>query len=230
MPNLRDSDAEHHGKVSSMHSNLWGELLDCDENYAHSYLKWCISQLKHNKNNIKHFQLKNDLKMAQRTNNKEEEQEILNQIRYVKPKGFPYNIKRGDIVLVKFGINLADEICDLQKDQTMKEDHGHYSIIIAQKGFMFLVVPLSSQAQPNPQNPNLVMTIEGLGIGNSNQTHVIFNQIQSVSIRRISKIKSLLPEGKMSLPPEILEELEGKLSEYMGIEDKNSSSILENSI
>lgn len=223
MTNLRDSSNQ--STVKALHANFWGELLDVDEKYAESYLNWCTKQLKENKKNSQHIVLKGQLRQATES----EKIAIKKQIKYVKPKGYPLDVKRGDIVLVQFGINLGDEISDLQKDQTMKKDHGHYSVVLAQKGFMFLVVPLSSQRQKNSVNPDLEMCIRGLGIGDSEESHVVFNQIQSVHIRRIKNISSLLPEGKMSLDPTVLTNLEEKISAFMGINYINEHISLEKS-
>ena len=37
------------GKIQSLSVNLWNELQDMDENYAESYLNWCIEKVKVNK-------------------------------------------------------------------------------------------------------------------------------------------------------------------------------------
>ncbi|GAB0171921.1 type II toxin-antitoxin system PemK/MazF family toxin [Lysinibacillus sp. CTST325] len=212
MADLRNSTKNT--SVKALHSTFWGELLDVDENYAESYLNWCLKQLKENKNNMKHVNLKKQLSKA----TVEEEGKIKKQIRSVRPKGHPREIKQGDIVLVQFGINLGDEISDLQKDQSMKEEHGHYSVVLAQKGFMFLVVPLSSQKQ-SYKDSGVEMCIKDLGIGDSNNSYVMFNHIQSVHIRRIKNIQSLLPSGKINLEPAILKELTDKICKFMKIDE-----------
>lgn len=211
MADLRSSTKNT--SVKALHSTFWGELLDVDENYAESYLNWCLKQLKENKNNMKHVNLKKQLSKA----TVEEEGKIKKQIRSVSPKGHPRKIEQGDIVLVQFGINLGDEISDLQKDQSMKEEHGHYSVVLAQKGFMFLVVPLSSQKQSSKDS--VEMCIKDLGIGDSNNSYVMFNHIQSVHIRRIKNIQSLLPSGKINLEPTILKELTDKICKFMKIDE-----------
>lgn len=231
MTDLRNSTKQT--SIKALHATFWGELLDVNEEYAQSYLTWCIKQLKENKKNTKHIHLKKQLRSLKLPNDKQIKEGIQKQMKYVSPKGYPRDIKRGDIVLVEFGINLGDEISDLQKDQTMKKDHGHYSIVLAQRGFMFLVVPLSSHMQSNTRNPGIEMSIKDLGIGDSDESHVVFSQIQSVHIRRIKNIQSLLPKGKTSLNPDVLGELEQKIKEYMGIiekNDKNEHIILEQSI
>jgi hypothetical protein len=218
---LRGSSKEN--AVKALQANLLGELLDTDENYAESYIKWCIKQLQENKNNNKHINLKKVLRQA---SSEAEKISIEKQIRVARPKGFPRDIKRGDIVHVKFGINLGDEISDLQKDNTMKADHGHYSVVLAQKGFMFLVVPLSSHKQ-HSNDPDLAMCIKGLGIGDSDESHVVFSQMQSVHIRRIKNIQSLLPVGKKGLDPVVLGELDNKIAKYIGINAKIEEISLE---
>lgn len=223
MVNLRDSSKE--SAVKALQANFWGELLDVDENYAESYLKWCITQLKENKQNTKHIALKNALKGASTP----ERFGIQKQIRNVKPKGFPLNITPGDIVLVRYGINVGDEIGDLQRDNTLKNDHGHYSVVIKQKGFMFLVIPLSSQRQKSI-DPNEEMFFENLGIGTTNKSHVMFSQIQSVHIRRIKSIQSFLPDGKTNLKTDDFLNLKEKLTVYMDINNKKEDITLESSI
>ena len=223
MTNLRDS--ANQGNVKALQANLWGELLDADEKFAESYLTWCIKQVKENKKNQKLIELNREKFKAKKDNEKEE---IQKQIRSVQPKGHPYQITKGDVVLVQFGINVGDEISDLQKDQTMKRDHGHYAVVLAQKGFMFLVVPLSSQPQSNRKNPDMEMCIEDLGIGNSDKSYVMFSQVNSIHIRRIKKIQSLLPTGKTSLNSEVLGQLEEKIVDFLGIIYKNEPLTLEN--
>ncbi|RUU74309.1 hypothetical protein EOC06_33960 [Mesorhizobium sp. M7A.F.Ca.MR.362.00.0.0] len=223
MTNLRDSDNQ--SAARALHSSFWGELLDVDQNYAESYLKWCIAQLKENKRNTKHIALKNAFRNADES----AKFNLRKQMGTVKPKGHPLGINPGDIVLVRYGINVGDEISDLQRDNTLKNDHGHYSVVVKQKGFMFLVVPLSSQRQRS-NNPAEELSFKGLGIGTTDESHVMFNQIQSVHIRRLKNIQSLLPEGKCSLNPDDFTALKDKLSLFMDLNSEKNDITLENSI
>lgn len=90
----------------------------------------------------------------------------------------PYQMKRGDIVWVDFGINVGDEFGDDGTD-------GHFAMIWAQQGFMFIVIPLSKQERVDKYTVNLGI-IEGLPY--SQNSYAKLDNIKSIHIRRIKRI------------------------------------------
>jgi hypothetical protein len=187
---------------------LWSELLDVDENYAETYLRWCLNKLKINKQHQEELRLKRERNNA---TTEDKKKELTLKIKAISHKNLPKNISKGDIVHVNFGINLGDELSDI--DYNNKPLTGHYGIVLGQKGFMFLIVPITSQAQRVEPK----MTLKDLGLpGTTTESHVAFAKMRCVHIRRIQRIHSL-PEGKKTLSPELLKELEEKVLEFWSL-------------
>jgi hypothetical protein len=197
---LRDSTQLSH--VQSKFHTLWGKLLDIDEKHAESYLDWFLEMVGTNNKHAEELALKRKLKAAASV----DVPALRAALSSVKPKGHPVNISKGDIVRVRFGINVADEFSDLRSDFTMNA--GHYAIVLAQKGFMFLVLPMTSHSQPS-QNPDLVMTVDTTNIPGEDVGHVVFSQ-------RISRIPGF-SDGKYSITAEEFAELDEKLGKYLVI-------------
>ncbi|MFJ8357023.1 hypothetical protein [Bacillus paramycoides] len=207
---LRDSSniSKSRGTLNA----LWSELLDIDENYAESYLQWSLSKLK---TNIKH-QKETDLKKERnKCATEKEKQDVTKKIRTVAHKDIPRNISKGDIVHVTFGLNIGDELSDIKSDNTLLA--GHYGIVLGQKGFMFLIIPITSQYQRI--EPKMTLDTSDLP-GTYTTSHVAFAKMKSVHIRRINRIHSI-PDGKKTLDPVLLKELEDKVSEFWSINPKN---------
>jgi mRNA-degrading endonuclease toxin of MazEF toxin-antitoxin module len=90
----------------------------------------------------------------------------------------PPNMVRGNIVWVDFGINIGDEFSD---DGT----NGHFAMIWAQQGFMFIVIPLSKQ----PRNDNYTIDLGIIsGLPYNSNSFAKLDNIKSIHIRRIRKI------------------------------------------
>lgn len=195
-----------------MLASFWNEIQEIDANYAESYLKWCMEKLNINKKHIKELSLKRQLKFKAPGSN--EYNSIKFSIKEASHRNIPKNISKGDIVHVKFGVNLGDELTDLDNNQVTLA--GHYAIVLAQRGFMFLVLPLTSQPQ-RENDPELIMILKDLGLpGMINESHITIGKIRSVHIRRINRIHSL-SEGKISLTPEKIKELDSILIKFLAI-------------
>ena len=99
----------------------------------------------------------------------------------------PINMKRGDIVWVRFGINVGDEFGD---DGTK----GHYALVWARQGFMFVVIPLSSQ----PRKDDFTVELGKIDELPDNVSFAKLDNIKSISIRRIGWINGL-KDGKITI-------------------------------
>lgn len=205
---LKDSTKK--SQIQALSVNLWNELQEIDENYAESYLKWCIEKIKTNKSHQKEKDLKRQLR--NKNLNSRIEIDLKNKLNKVKHKNHPRNISKGDIVHIRFGVNLGDELSDL--DSSLKILDGHYGVVIAQKGFMFLVIPLTS----SPQRLNdsyLDFYFENLDLpGGHNKSYLAFAKMQFVHLRRIKRIHGI-PEGKKNLSPDQILELDKRLKKLI---------------
>lgn len=101
----------------------------------------------------------------------------------------PANIERGDIVRTDYGYNIGDEYSDKGQD-------GHFSLVWAQKGFVFVVIPLTK----SPQHENDFSVNLGVieGMPEETDTWAKLEAIRSVSIRRFMRMKEQ-PEGKITI-------------------------------
>lgn len=100
----------------------------------------------------------------------------------------PNKMKRGDIVWVQFGINIGDELSDDGTD-------GHFALIWGQQGFMFIVIPLSKQPRTDDYTVNLGIIN---GLPENGNTYAKLDNIRSISIRRIRRIREQ-PDGKVTI-------------------------------
>lgn len=200
-------DSTRNSSIRALSVSLWNELLDVDENYAEAFLEWCIEKTKANKLHQQEQNLKARLK--NKTLTEEDKSLLLNKLKTVKHKNHPLGITKGDIVHVRFGVNLGDEFSDL--DTNLKALPGHYGIVIAQKGFMFLILPLTSHPQ-RMNDPDLDLYFEGLDLpGTYKKSYPAFAKMKFVDFRRIIRIHGI-PDGKKSLNPTQLKTLESKLN------------------
>lgn len=102
----------------------------------------------------------------------------------------PKGIKQGDIVWVEFGINIGDEFSDQFKN-------GHYAMVWTQQGFIFTVIPLTSDGKKSINDCAInIGTINGLPL--TGDTYLKLDMIRSIHIRRIRKLNNI-PEGKISI-------------------------------
>lgn len=208
MGNLRDSEKEKRDLIKGKLDAIWGELQDVSENYAQSYIEWCLRKLLNNKKHISEMKYK---KEKRKTSDHALQEEYQKEINKVKHKNIPKNISPGDVVHVTFGVNIADELSDIDKHDNIIE--GHYAVVLEQKGFMFLVIPLTSQNQR--VEPNMIIKDFGLP-GTTTESHVAFAKMKTVHIRRINRVHGI-PEGKKTLDPDVFIELKNKLREFWGL-------------
>lgn len=125
----------------------------------------------------------------------------------------PYQMKRGDIVWVEFGINVGDELSDQYKN-------GHYAMIWAQQGYVFTVFPLSS-SRDKKFNDCAVNIGEIRHLPQEGDTYLKVDMIRSISIRRIRKLNNVRG-GKISITdPDILKRINDKIIEKLIITDNN---------
>lgn len=115
----------------------------------------------------------------------------------------PKDLKRGDIVWVQFGINIGDELSDDDKD-------GHFAIIWNQQGFVFNIIPLSSDKKYfNSCAVNLGI-LSGLPINGDSYAKI--DMMRSIHIRRIRRISGI-PNGKIELETDGIDLIKSKLVE-----------------
>lgn len=211
-------DSARNSSIRALSVNLWNELLDVDENYAEAFLNWCIEKTRANKLHQQEQSLKAQLKSRSLT---EGDKNVLQgKLKAIKHKNHPLGITKGDIVHVRFGVNLGDEFSDL--DTNLKALPGHYGIVIAQKGFMFLVLPLTSHPQ-RLNDPNLDFYFEGLNLpGAYDKSYLAFAKMKFVHFRRIIRIQGI-QDGEKSLTPEQIKILDSKLDILLQLkrEEKN---------
>lgn len=207
---LKDSKQERKDEIKGNLDTLWSELHDVDDNYAETYLKWCVQKLLLNKNHREEIEIRKSIKSAATDAEKAGLQKALKKVAH---KNLPKNISRLDIVHIKFGVNAGDELSDVDLDD--KEIPGHYGIVVKQLGFLFLVIPLTSQRQRG-QSHELIL--ENLGLpGTTTKSHVAFNKIRTVHIRRIQRIHGI-PEGKLTVTdPEAIKIINEALAEMCGL-------------
>lgn len=207
-------DSSRNLVIRTLSVNLWNELQDVDENYAESYLSWCIEKARANKLHQQEQYLKKQLKNLTLT--EENKNQLQVSLKNVKHKNHPLGISKGDIVHVRFGVNLGDELSDL--DPSLKTLDGHYGIVVVQKGFMFLVLPLTSH--PSRMNdPDLDFYFEGLGLpGGYEKSYLAFAKMKFIHFRRIKRIHGI-PDGKRCLLPEQILKMNKALKKLMVLED-----------
>lgn len=123
-------------------------------------------------------------------------------------KGFgdiPSKITRGDIVRVNLGVNIGDELSDIEQD-------GHFCLVWARKGFMLVVIPLTKT--PQIDNEFAVNLGKIKGLPENVDSYAKLEQIRAVSIRRVKRIREY-KDGKISIAdrPELLRKINEKIEE-----------------
>ncbi|WP_153127416.1 type II toxin-antitoxin system PemK/MazF family toxin [Peribacillus tepidiphilus] len=184
---------------------LFGELLDCDEDYAIALIDWYLEKTKINKKHIAETNLRNQLSALRGLTDSETSEkikEIKKEIRKTLPTNYPNDLKKGDIVYVNFGQGFAGEISE-----------GHYGVIVSRKGSNFFIAPLTKSPQPDGTN---TMTITGLGLpGGVNTGYVNFGQVRFVHYRRLENIIGLTERKSIA---EKIEELLEKFNNILNKE------------
>ena len=165
---------------------LKDEILKLNDNIQiEKYARCLLEQIKSNNDFINEQYLLKEIKNLKDFKDEDAQKRVSHfkteKKKYMQ-KNYPLNLKSGDIVYVKYGIGIADEIQD-----------GHYSIILSQNGSMFLVAPLTSKPQKFDEN-NLYF--ENLGLPSKlvceeEKSYVSFTQIRYVHCRRIENIENI---------------------------------------
>lgn len=128
--------------------------------------------------------------------------------KHIKKERFnklPNKMQRGDIVWVQFGMNIGDELSDDGTD-------GHFALIWGQQGFMFIVIPLSKQPRVDNYTVDLGK-VEGLPENGS--TYAKLDNIRSISIRRIRRIREQ-PDGKVTISdPAIIQKIKDAMTKVL---------------
>ena len=203
-------DSSRNSSIRTLSVNLWSELQDMDENYAEAYLNWCVEKLRINKLHQQEQNLRRQIK--NKTLTQDQKKNLIDLLKNKKHKNHPLDIKKGDIVHVRFGVNLGDELSDLDKD--LKTLDGHYGIVVAQKGFMFLILPLTSH-KSRFNDPDLDFYFEGLNLpGGYQKSYLAFSKMQFIHFRRIKRIHGI-KEGKETLTEEQILKLNTALKKLM---------------
>lgn len=167
--------------IKGMLSSIVSNLGELDSDYSLEFVKWLLKKSVY----AKRHELKE------------------------KFPSLPPNMKRGDIVWVEFGMNVGDELSDLNKD-------GHYAMIWAQQGFVFTIFPLAS-------SEDKIFYDSAVNIGEvrhlpcSGDSYLKVDMIRSISIRRIRKLNNVR-DGKISITdPDILKRINDKIIEKLVI-------------
>lgn len=142
---LRDDDRMKNN-IKDRLKTIYSELLDFDSEVALAYVKWKLDKIKTNKNHINEMILRRQLKGA--TFRSPEYNRIKTEISKTLPTNYPNSLEIGDIININFGIGFAGELSG-----------NHYAIILANKGSMFLIAPLTKTPQPDKEN---IKYFEGL--------------------------------------------------------------------
>ena len=173
-------------KAKSKLMSIISELGEVEEDSAIEFITWCLEKSKYHK--------KHKLKE--------------------KLSALPYQMQRGDIVKVNFGINIGDEFSD-------SGTGSHFAVYWEQNGFQIIVIPISAEERQPQKNKfaQNIGQIEGLPKGNDSYAKI--DMIRSVSIRRISRIYGQA-DGKISLSkikPEAIQQISDKIKEKFVIEN-----------
>lgn len=146
------------------------ELDDVDENRAIEYCNWL-----HEKTQIFKKHCNNDS----------------------FPK-LPENMEQGDIIKVRFGINLGSELSD-----TGENSKGHFAMFWCQQGQQVIVIPLTKTPQPKSNKLGIPLgVIDGLPKREKDGklidvvTYAKIDAVRSVHLRRISRISGVT-KGKI---------------------------------
>jgi len=100
----------------------------------------------------------------------------------------PKDISTGDIIRVRFGYNIGDELSEEGQD-------CHFAIVWARKGFTLIVIPLTKEPKDKDFAINLGI-IEGLP--EKSDSWAKMDAVCSISIRRVKPIGQV-PTGKISI-------------------------------
>jgi hypothetical protein len=176
---------------------VFSELLDCDHEYALEFANWISDKIVSNKKHLIETQLNKEIKYL-KTRTDEQSQLKLSEakIKRVKilPKNYPSSLVKGDIIHVKYGVSLGDEL-----------NENHYGIIINRRGSLYLVAPLTSTPQPEGE---LNIHLKNLGLPGEGKdgSYVSFNHIRFIHYRRIQNVKKI-KNGRVHIDPSIADKV-----------------------
>ena len=170
------NDARAREELDGIMNTIKGLLLDEEKEKALFQVRWFLDKTVMNKHHEEERALKNEINNKGEYN--EERRELIKKRTAVTQKNCTLPINIGDIRHIKFGVGVGHEL----------REH-HYGIILARKGLMFLVAPLTSV----PQNYGKYnCSFNNLGLPSKNGTkvsHVSFCHVRYVHQRRIEDIK-----------------------------------------
>lgn len=187
---LRDEDEHVKERIKDRLKAVYSLLLDCETWMSEEYIAEMIDKITAN---MKHDEERRLMKQLREVDGRNDEvsirirTELRSIINQLKHKDIPNGILRGDILYVKYGIGYGDE---LRK--------GHYGIILARRGDLYLVAPLTKRVQPYGE---LNITFFGLGLpgeDSSGKSYISFNHIRFVHKRRLDKIQGI-KSGKIRI-------------------------------
>ena len=163
--------------------SLKDELLKLDSpDLIKEYLDWVADKLVIN---IQFDNEKRILKSIKKLN-KNEDKDKISKLRKEKFKykqdDKPYELLKGDIINVKFGVGIGDEL-----------NGEHYGIILSNNGAMFLIAPLTSTPSYFKKYEivlrDLNLPRKSEDRGKDDLSYVSYSQIRYIHCRRITSIK-----------------------------------------
>ena len=173
-------------KLEGHLKSIKSELLKInDDEKIIDYVKYIYEHIKTNNDYVVERKILKEIKEISK--NKDDEldvriAELKKEKKKYMQKNYPASLQCGDIIYVKFGMGIADEI-----------NNGHYGVILSQKGSMFLIAPLTSKEQKYGSN---TIYYKNLGLPSANNaeeeiSYVSFTQIRYVHCRRIENISGI---------------------------------------
>jgi len=156
------------GKVNT----IKGLLLDIETSQSLFAVDWFYDKIMMNKNHQEESQLK---KQINTTTDLAIKNKLKERINKVSQKNVPKPILIGDVVHIKFGVGVGHEL----------KEH-HFGIVLARKGLMFLIAPLTSVPQ---DYGDLNYSFNNLNLSKkTNISYVSFCHIKYIHQRRIENI------------------------------------------
>lgn len=169
----KNREARKHldGKINT----IKGLLLDLETNQSLFTVDWFYDKLIMNKNHEEEARIRRQIKSVSDETLKDKLKKDINK---VSQKNVPKPIQVGDVVHIKFGVGVGHEL----------KEH-HFGIVLARKGLMFLIAPLTSKEQ---DYGSLNYSFDNLNLSKSTKiSHVSFCHIRYIHQRRIENITTV---------------------------------------
>jgi len=172
--NTPRTDQEARKELDGKINTIKGMLLDINTKQSLFTVNWFHDKILMNKHHEIEPILKKNIKIESDSNKRKLISEQLTQI---SQKNCPFKVLTGDVFHIKFGVGVGHEL----------KEH-HYGIVLARKGLMFLIAPLTSSPQDYGQYN---YSIKGLNLSQKTDTsYVSFCHIRYIHKRRIENIIS----------------------------------------